>query len=363
MQKIGDSSYEGELVKIKARYLPEIQLTPNHVILISEGTRQRCGKPKWKPAGSVKGPYKQGDSIHYDHVVVPRTTETCVLTLDLRPFVKRATRLEKWAKEPTKLTETMAELFGWYAAERSISSTAVQFSLGTEDEVNRVRELIEFMDMRSWSSRLKWQNGYLAVAPSRVLARACEAWFGRGAKNKKIPRFLLEAPLRLTRAFLQGYINGDGCERISRKSEIVEISSVSKILITQIQFLLMRLGAIAGYYKQKPRTTIQRRKVNSSPTHVLRLTKYPNYKYYREDKKFYYLPIERVEKLVCYRSYYFKNLKDPSFVPFIIRGPDFKDSLTDNFVLNSTVNTIVTEFYANERQTKNNIPQNGERDD
>jgi intein/homing endonuclease len=352
------------LTKIKPRYLPEIWLTPDHMILVAAGTWRGCGKHKWKPAELIKEPYRKGISVYYDHVVIPKVTETRVPILDFRPFVKRATRLKKWAKEPTELTETMAEFFGWYVAEGSISSTAVQFSLGTENEVDRVKELIEFMGMRSWISRLKGQNGYLVVAPSRVLARACEAWFGRGAKNKKIPRFLLEAPPRLIRAFLQGYINGDGCERISRKSEIVEISSVSKILIIQIQFLLMRLGLIASYHKQKPQTTIQGRKVNSSPIRLLMLTKYPKYKFYREDKKFYYLPVERIEKFIYYRSAHgFENSKSSYFVPFIVQGLDSKNSLTDNFsALNSTTNAIITKFYSNESQIQNNPSQRGERD-
>ena len=297
------------------------------MVLVAEGTWYGCGKPRWKPARLLKEPCRKGGSIYYDHVAVFKITESRVPVLDFRPFVKRATRLKKWAKEPTELTETMAEFFGWYVAEGSISSTAVQFSLGTEDEVNRVKELIESMDMRPWFSKLKGQKGYLVVASSRVLARAYEAWFGRGVKNKKIPRFLLEAMPKLIRAFLQGYIKGDGCERISRKSEMVEISSVSKTLITQIQFLLMRLGLIASYHKQNPQTIIQGRKVNSLPVHILMLTKSPKYKFYREDEKFYYFPLERVGRSIHCRSVRdLKNLKNPYFVPFIVQGSGFKNS-------------------------------------
>jgi len=333
-------------IKIKVRYLPEIWLTPAREVLIAEGTWQGCVKPRWKPAGLIKEPRQKGGVNHYDHVIVPRMIESRVPVLDFRPFVKRATRLKKWAKEPTELTETMAELFGWYVAEGSISSTAVQFSLGTEDEVSRVKKLIELMDMRPWFSRLKRQKGYLVIAPSRVLARACEVWFGRGAKNKKIPRFLLEATPNLARAFLRGYIKGDGCERIYRNSWIVEISSVSKTLILQIQALLMRLGLMAGYHKQKAQSVIQGRRVNSSPIHSLIFAKHPKYKFYRADKEFYYFPVERVKQIPpSDPTYDSRTSQNGYFIPFIIRGASFENSLEDDF-------TIITESETKTRPGK-----------
>lgn len=334
------------LTKIKPRYLPELWLASNHMVLIAEGTWQGCRKPEWKPAGLIKEPCRREDSLYYDHVVIPKVTESCVPTLDFRPFVKRASRLAKWAKKPVELTEVMAELFGWYVAEGSISSTAVQFSLGTEKELNRVKELIESINLRPWFTRLKGQNGYLVIAPSRVFARACETWFMRGAKNKKIPRFLLEATPNLIRAFLQGDINGDGCERISGKSEIVEISSVSKILITQIQFLLMRLGLIASYHKQKPQSIIQGRKVNSLPIHMLMLTKSPKYKFYREDRRFYYLPVERVEKFIC-PGLPHESLEEGHIIPFIVAKLNFNDSLPEHFFDCWNSNVVPPNFYPN----------------
>jgi len=77
---------------------------------------------------------------------------------------------------------------------------------------------------------------------------------------------------------------------------------------------------------------IQGRKVNSSPIHALRFAKNSKYKFYRADKEFYYLPVERVKQVPRSRlAHNLRTLENIYLVPFIVHRLGFEGSLTDDF--------------------------------
>ena len=88
---------------------------------------------------------------------------------------------------------------------------------------------------------------------------------GSNAHNKRIPPFILSLPIQKAKYFLQSYFEGDG--GVSRGSTLeVSCTSVSKMLLKDLEFLLARFGLspswlhdtrkqekgiVANFYKRK----------------------------------------------------------------------------------------------------------------
>lgn len=76
--------------------------------------------------------------------------------------------------------------------------------------------------------------------------------FGNGAKNKKIPKWVLELPKIKLQYFLNGYLSGDGFERTQSGSKEIMFSTVSKELFLGIQDIMIKLyGRVCSMYVRK----------------------------------------------------------------------------------------------------------------
>lgn len=69
---------------------------------------------------------------------------------------------------------------------------------------------------------------------------------GAGAREKRVPPFVLSLPESRIRPFLQGYFTGDGSSSLGSSLE-VNCTSVSRELLHGISFLLSRLGLIHSW--------------------------------------------------------------------------------------------------------------------
>ena len=89
------------------------------------------------------------------------------------------------------------------------------------------------------------------VVCSRILSRAFEKWFGRNAKSKRIPDFILyHRDHRILKAFLRGYIDGDGS--YDKHGGYWLTPTVSKVLALQLQLLSARLNVPALIHECMP---------------------------------------------------------------------------------------------------------------
>lgn len=138
--------------------------------------------------------------------------------------------------------------------------------------------------------------------------------FGNGAKNKDIPIAVLELPVNLLKAFVEGYIAGDGY----RVGNLIKASSVSRKLVYSLQ------QAIAKVYKRpssiyktsvKGTYTIEGREVNQSDIYQITFKEMAG----KQDKAFYedgyiWCPVNSVIPLGVEPVYDIEVADDHSFL-------------------------------------------------
>lgn len=274
--------FKGEMVKLRGTGLLPLRATPNHPILVRSVTRTRgrnrrliFGAPCWKRAENVcvwNPSSKRPQHASGDYLLIPRLRGTCHATsFDLERFCKDAGRVRARRTRglPTRfpLNEATAWVMGLFVAEGSTSknvaaykpTTARQralrrtcqnrpgiswrttFGLGAHEAATatRVRRVLAAVGFKSTERFLRVSNGLLLEVKSTPLSLLFRKLFGAGSENKRIPSsILLHRDTRILRAFLAGYVEGDG----SVADHTVRTATVSRTLALQIQLLVARLG-------------------------------------------------------------------------------------------------------------------------
>jgi len=90
----------------------------------------------------------------------------------------------------------------------------------------------------------------------------------KGNKSRKIrvPRYIFTSNTKIIKAFISGVINSDG----SGHKNMLRISSVSKLFIDDLRWLLLRLGVVSSIYISNGKTHyIKNRKIKSSKAYHL----------------------------------------------------------------------------------------------
>jgi hypothetical protein len=248
--------YDGEMLVLRALGILPLTLTPEHPLLTVPrlgpkykgrhtviGTR--WGEPTWKFAKDIvpTGRHQRRG----DYLVIPRLRGTIrTRRLSLRPFATddRAFAISKgWGKSMTfPLNEDTAWLLGVYAAEGCGKDKAIFCFNRNETELQE--KVIDLGRRFCYSPVSTFYPGEtLVTVPSRLLARAFQKWCGHGATNKRIPEFILfHRDTRLLKAFLDGYLAGDGSTNRKRAAAVTS----SKVLAFQVRLGFARLGRFFG---------------------------------------------------------------------------------------------------------------------
>ena len=318
--------YEGKMVKIKPRYFEAVSFTPEHPILVAERERVHgsMGKVKnvvWKRAGEVK----KGD-----FVIIPKNLfKEEEYTVDFRKYSSRKPRK---IPERVPLTPQLAELFGFYVSEGSVgkagtpgrgkSDLKANFDFGKHERENveRVLELLRHLNLKGY---VKDHGTAIRVeAGSQPLARFLAENFGRGAHNKRIPSFIMNAKREIVQAFLKGCWAGDGCVTKHRSGKpYYKYGTCSKPLAKQIQMLLLKIGVPAAIYENhRKNSMIKGREVSGGIAYEVVFSE-RKLKEWIEDEKFYYIPISNVEE-EYYEGYVYnvKTTENVYLVPFVVHN-------------------------------------------
>lgn len=263
--------YKGKMITLKGRYLLPFSVTYNHKMLVvpwklkttnkPKTTIKEYGEPKFVEANKLigcsstrlKGPAKSGYSL-----VLPkyktgidaapndpqlRNAENGFLSLSeyiIRPCDGsiRTTKLQ--------LDGDMAWLLGLYVAEGSQlldnCSSGLSFSLGSH-ETDLANKIIDTLRPYGFNPGISIFGSSIKVSVSSpILARAFSDWFGRGAKSKKLPLWLLHnSNSCIVKSFFNGYFSGDGHNSEGIKSGYPNArnagATTSKVLALQLQRL------------------------------------------------------------------------------------------------------------------------------
>ncbi len=193
------------------------------------------------------------------------------------------TRYGKAGKIPRywTLDEDLAWLLGFYCAEGSVSDVKTKtgrkalLSFGGQDieRIKRVKSILDRIlnaDLSMIENHDKRTNKfmyYYRVQRAPIIA-LFEYGFGAGKRSdkKKVPWFILSSEEKIRRAFLEGYLDGDGNQEVQKryKTKFIEFSTKSKDLAIGLQFLCKSLNhgknahqkkvehVYWGYRKDKP---------------------------------------------------------------------------------------------------------------
>lgn len=317
--------FEGDMVRIKAAGLLPLETTPEHPLLVSHcrqkkiasltaplgvGSTRVFSEPEWIPAKEVE---KKRWRRKGDYLVIPRLKgEYSTEDVSLLEFVrtrtaarnKALTHLAYSRRRSLPLTPETAWLLGLYVAEGS-GRGYVNFTLNERERTTlgtRVARTMEGLGFRTGFYRRG--NAVDIRCGGPVLARAFKSWCGDGSHNKVVPKFVLfHNDPRIYGAFLDGYLDGDGCksrQTYDEEKRRITATTASKALALQLQLLFARQGRAAYISVVPPKKEVYImgvRTVQNTIYHIY-LADYPLKASYMVIKEDYLLtPVRRTERI------------------------------------------------------------------
>jgi AmmeMemoRadiSam system radical SAM enzyme len=209
------------------------------------------------------------------------------------------------------LTEDLAWLLGIFCAEGAVTSHPqrpnsfhLSFCFGKhEDEliVRTARLLTAVFDTRPLIVPRRTTTTVEVGGTS--IARLFEALCGRGAHHKQVPPPILDASEAVIRAFLEGYLAGDG----HRSATHAVALTVSERLALGLFELGLHLGLLPTYFEHMPAPTrlIEGRTVTQSKCYIVKYLRKrfdggfdarPERSAWHETETSFLVPLRRVER-------------------------------------------------------------------
>lgn len=142
-------------------------------------------------------------------------------------------------------------LLGRYVADGWVNKylyNSVEFAIGNKKEE-------EFLNNIPQEFRDRFKKFQKSCLEYRIADKELQEYclqFGQGAKNKKIPEWVLNLPKNKLQSFFDGYISGDGHTRFKGKSKEIMFATTSFELFLGIQSIIAKLySRICSMYVRK----------------------------------------------------------------------------------------------------------------
>lgn len=148
------------------------------------------------------------------------------------------------------LNAGVLSLFGWYLAEGSWGSNAIDISLSSKEVA--VAEMLKKTFMENFGVPAYSINYYCVAnklkfrVSSVLIAELFRALFGHGAAEKYVPDFLFSSGKHL-QPLVSGLFGGDGYD----SGGYSELTTLSPNLAYQMKFILMSQGVFPSMYRDK----------------------------------------------------------------------------------------------------------------
>ena len=237
----------------------KIRITGGHPVLSVKRAKSEYKNIEWDPKWIEASKLEKED---YVAIPIDRT----VVSQEERFFSVKIGRGRHPSKEINYKITTDKDFFrlaGYYMAEGSVMGEnylTFTFNKNERKYLDDVKELLEKFFGKSPLEYKEYKNGISLVLCSTLAARLFRNEFGKGAKNKSLPKWLmLEAPEKQAE-FIKGYWRGDG-SFIDKKyswgnKRMFRINTISEKLAEQARDILLRINIFASinvWNKQAPR--------------------------------------------------------------------------------------------------------------
>lgn len=257
------------LVEVRGKGHPGLIVSPEHPFYVRPSKRNGRGDlvhlnapPVWVKAGELTRDAYWGSPVSFPSLPIP----------PIPPYRGRQFEISgslMWlagryvADGWTRIAETRAELV---------------ITCGNHEADTLRARLNEWTrsGARAGSDEMAWHERTTDTARqfstnSRGLVEWLRNHFGHGAANKLLPAWLYGADESLRRAFLEGYVSGDGAMPKADGSPIVMTTTVSRALAYSIKALAGSLGYSPNIYlRENQPDVIQGRKVSVKPAYSVR---------------------------------------------------------------------------------------------
>jgi len=149
---------------------------------------------------------------------------------------------------------SMGRFFGLYIAKGHTSEgRQAVWSLHREEATTlweEIKNILSFVGL-PWCETFLDDGGCQLSTSNKLLIRFLQNVFGEGAEAKKIGLDLSRYPREFLLGLADGYFVGDGSLDISKNAVTLHVSSVSRVLVEQMRFLLSLLGITSSVRKEK----------------------------------------------------------------------------------------------------------------
>ncbi|HEX5504535.1 MAG TPA: LAGLIDADG family homing endonuclease [Thermomicrobiales bacterium] len=207
---------------------------------------------------------RPGDGLYLQSGEGAWSTETALPPLDLGPYVMRKVRARMARGEaapPTTWSRELGQLLGWLSGDgwtydnNGKPVVALDFGSAELELLSYFRDLVQ-----RWfgvSGATATRNHTTALHYDAAVAR-----FVRGlgfapakATEKRVPTAIWSAPREAVVGYLQGLFTADGTVNnagANKRSCSVRLSSSSRLLLEDVQQLLLNLGIVTRIHERRP---------------------------------------------------------------------------------------------------------------
>lgn len=288
-----------DICEIKTKFLSylKLKLTKEHPVYCIEPiwrTVRTQPNKSWKESRnynkelvSAEAKYIEAKDIkntHYIGIPIPERKEG-IETINVREFWNSSNitiRSEDNYFHPTKkgcnvfypstinVDEEIMWLFGLFVAEGNSNSSVVGITVGQHERGIIIKAADIFKRRFNVSPQIihRWQSHcYHLVFRSVVFGKMFTEMFGKGAKNKRIPKWIFGLNKNLQLSFIESYLNGDGS---LEKDGSLRASTSSIQLATDLWLLLAQNYIISTFGHKK---VINPTFKNSSDSYVIAISK------------------------------------------------------------------------------------------
>lgn len=242
--------------RVRTRRGYEVTGTSNHPVLVCAPDPD--GRPTliWKMIAQLR----PGDLLVLDRSGL-MWPERKVDLSPLHPQAPAGSRAVRYAL-PAEMTEDLAFLLGALVAEGTIREPAIAFGITGEEFSAQYRDAWKrtFPTCRLHAPQRKLdsdgkQESWTAEGVSRHVLRFLAALGVRGRSGvRQVPEAILRSPRQVVSAFLRALYESDGAvERSGRSLIRVGLTAKSRMLLRQVQILLLRYGIAAALSEERGR--------------------------------------------------------------------------------------------------------------
>lgn len=248
VKNVFNRDYNGDLIKIKAEYLDNIESTPEHPFLVVKKENIDNQTMEWVEAKNLRTE---------DFLVIPKIkTKDINRTVCLKEFNQIDSPNHRRGLYEIELTDDFLWVMGLYLAEGHISGPPtnlhINFTLHIDEQeyAEKIKNTFEIIGYKTRIYNSKVSKSMVVQVSCTAIARIFEYWFNKGAINKRIPDFLFTSKPEIAVPFLNGLFDGDGF-----KNNEIGLHLASRTLIDQVQLMLATLNALTGLSYVKPYVT------------------------------------------------------------------------------------------------------------